>query len=338
MRTMFRAGVTAAAVIAVAALVVGFVIPAAKPRDDKAMTVVVETQDVGPGVQTGTEVLLRGVPVGQVTALRANSDGTSSITMSLQRDRVRGMGRDFTAEFRPKNYFGITGIAITDPGSETSGALGDGDRIVKPTIIDATMSTMIEVGSDMVNGTLVPDTMSAISRVLRYTSAFEPLIHTGIVVADVVARTQRNTPAYLIDRYNEIVNALPPFASGVLGAFDNFYDSEFRAPGDVVQNRFTATMKAIANYFFALVGRLLKSNEANLTPLVNTVTQLAGILPGMDLGAINAVSVRRLVDGASGAFQKGPDGAQTLRLKIVVDRLPAMAGPVVALPRKGGPR
>lgn len=331
-RTQRRAGVITVIVIAVLTLVIAWVIPTVKPKDESVMTVVIDSPNVGPGVETGTEVILRGVPVGKVTELQANQDGTSSITMDLQKSRVHGLRENFTAEFRPKNYFGITGIAITDPGADDAPDLSDGDRILSAGITDATMSTMIQVGSDVVNDTLLPDTIKAVDRVLQYTSAFEPLIHTGVVFADVVAQTQKRTPAYLIDRYNEIVEAIPPFATGVLGALDNFYDSEFRPPGDVVQNRFTATMKAIADYFFSLVGTLLKSNEQNLLPLVNTLTELAGIVPGMNLNAYSSVNVQRLVDGMSGVFSGSPGGDQTLKIKVALESLPGLSGPIAGLP------
>lgn len=316
-------------------LILGFVVPALTPRDDRLMSVTIDAPAVGPGVENGTEVMLRGAPIGKVTGLHVNSDGTSSITVDLERSLAHGMGQDFVVDFRPKNYFGITGINVVDPGDQASGELTDGDRVIRRDISDYTMSTMIEQGSDVANGALVPDTMNAIKRVLVYTAAFEPLIHTGVVFADVVARTQQQTPAYLLDRYNDIVTALPPFADGALSAIDSFYNSALRPAGEQVQNNFTITLKAISDNFFSMVGRLLVSNQGNLVPLVNTVTAAASVLPAVGEGVVTPVTVRELLSRLDGAFTRGGDGQQVLKIRLALQSLPAMAGPIAGLPTGG---
>jgi hypothetical protein len=334
-RKLRLTGVVVVAMVVAIALFIAYVMPALTPRDKSLMAVTIDTPSVGPGVEMGTDVVLRGAPVGEVTGLRVNENGTSSLTVDLDRSLVRGMGQDFVIDFRPKNYFGITGVNITDPGSSESGELRDGDHVMRRDAGDYTMATMIEQGSDVANGTLVPETMDAIKRVLVYTGAFQPLIHTGVVFADTVARTQRETPAYLLDRYNEIVAALPPFANGAMSAMTSFYDSALNAAGDEVQNNFTITLKAISDNFFSMVGTLLRSNQGNLTPLVDTVTQAASVLPAMGQGIVTPVTVRELVTNLDGAFADGPQGQQILRINLALEALPALAGPLTGLPKGG---
>ena len=120
--------------------------------------------------------------------------------MELRKHLVDGMGKDFGLDFRPKNHFGITGITITDPGTREADCSPTEPGWSGVTPRTTLMATMLERGSDVANGVLVDDTVKVIQRMLAYSKAFEPLMHTGVVFADVVARTQRQMPAHLLDR------------------------------------------------------------------------------------------------------------------------------------------
>lgn len=325
-RLLRRVGGLTVVAAVVVGLVIAYVIPAVTPKDENAMTVTIDTPSVGPGVENGTDVVLRGAPVGKVSALAVNSNGTSSITVDLDKGLVQGMGQDFTLDFRPKNYFGITGITITDPGDEARGPLRDGDHLTRTDIVDNTLSTMIELGSDVANGTLVPETVNAIKRVVVYSGAFQPLLHTGVVVADTIARTQRETPAYLLDRYNEIVNSLPPFADGAFAGLEALYSSPIRLSGDDIQNRFSTSLASVSTNFFAMVGTLLKSNQSSLTPLLEVITRSAGVLPAIGAGVVTPTSVNDLLTRLDGAFADGPNGTTVLKVNLALQSLPSFGG------------
>ncbi|HMS77396.1 MlaD family protein [Gordonia sp. (in: high G+C Gram-positive bacteria)] len=336
--TMRRTGLIGVVVAVLVGLLFAVVIPALTPRDKDLMTVYVNTSAVGSGVGHGTDVMLRGAAVGKVSDLKVNEDGSARITMELRKHLVDGMGKDFGLDFRPKNYFGITGITITDPGTREAGLLADGTRVERRDAADYSMATMLERGSDVANGVLVDDTVKVIQRMLAYSKAFEPLMHTGVVFADVVARTQRQMPAYLLDRYNDIVTALPPFADGALSGLTAFYDSDIRLSGDTVQNNFTDTLQAISDNFFSMVGRLLKSNQANLLPWVNIIKEVGTVLPAIGEGTVTTTTVRDLVTRLNGAFEPRSDGGRNLKINLAIEKLPVFDGPVVGLPLKAGPR
>jgi len=324
-------------VLAVAAALIGlYVVPALKPADSDVLTVTIDTTAVGPGVEAGTDVVMFGAPVGRVASLGVDELGMTSVTLELDRSAVAGLGRDFGIDFRPKNYFGITGVNISDVGNAAAGEVRDGDRLNRSAGADYTMSTMIEQGSDVANGSLVPETMAAIKRVLVYTSAFEPLIHTGVVLADVVERTQREMPAELLAKYDAIVDALPPFLDGSISALFHFYNSELRAAGDEVQNNFTSTLKAISDNFFSMVGRLLKSNQANLTSTVEMATEAASVLPAIGQGVLTPVTVRDLVRNLDGSFATKGDGTTVLKVNLALESLPSLAVPLTSLTALGG--
>ena len=334
--TMRKTGLIGVIVAIAVALLFAFVIPAITPKNKDLMTVDINTAAVGSGVEHGTEVMLRGAAVGRVSHLKVNEDGSSRVTVELSKRLVEGMGEDFAVDFRPKNYFGITGITITDPGSGRAAPLRDGARVERRDAADYSMATMIERGSDVANGTLVDETITVIERMLSYSKAFEPLMHTGVVFADVVAKTQAHTPAYLLDRYNDIVTALPPFADGALAGLTSFYDSDIRLSGDTVQNNFTNTLQAISDNFFSMVGRLLKSNEANLLPWVNIIKEVGTVLPAIGEGTVTTTTVRDLMTRLNGAFGPDRDGGRNLKVNLAIEQLPSFAGPVIGLPIKAG--
>lgn len=335
-KVLRRSGAIIVAAAIVATLIGVYAVPALTPDDPDIVTVTIDTPAVGPGVEAGTEVVLHGAPVGKVTSLDVDQVGITSLTLELDRSSVAGLGRDFVVDFRPKNYFGITGLNIADTGDAALGEVRDGDHLTRDPGADYTMATMIEQGSDVANGSLVPETMDAIKRVLVYSSAFEPLIHTGVVLADVVERTQREMPAELIAKYNAIVDALPPFVDGSISALFHFYNSELRAAGDEVQNNFTSTLKAISDNFFSMVGTLLKSNQANLTSTVQMATEAATVLPAIGQGVLTPVTVRDLVQRLDGAFTTKGDGTTVLKVNLALELLPALAVPLTSMTDRGG--
>ncbi|MFZ2176620.1 MAG: hypothetical protein WAW17_21780 [Rhodococcus sp. (in: high G+C Gram-positive bacteria)] len=138
------------------------------------MAVVVDTAYVGPGVETGTRVMLHGASIGKVTDV-ARSDGAITLGLELDKDLAQGLTRNFVMDFRPSNYFGITALSIADPGSGGL-PLAGGDRIATTPGGDFTMARMIEQGSAVANGTLTDSTVAAIDQVLAYTDALSPLL------------------------------------------------------------------------------------------------------------------------------------------------------------------
>lgn len=357
-RLLRLAGGITMAVVAVIALMIAYVVPTLTPEDSNVIAVTIDTPAVGPGVEEGTSVLLHGADVGLVRGLSVNGTGTATIEVDLDKNKVRGLGQDFVMDFRPKNYFGITGINIASPGDPAHGLLRDGDRLWRNTSADYTMATMIEEGSGVATGTLTQPTIAAIKRALAYSAAFQPLIHTGIVLADTVARTQRELPAALIAKYNRIFNAIPPFASGVIsGLYDIYSDTDpqsgppeimnynagalfanYRRGGEPIQQKTTTMYRAFAEKFFGLIGTLLTSNKSNLTSSVDLVTDVASVLPAIGQGAVTPVTVESLVRRLDGAFVADPDGGRTLKVNVVLDRLPVLQVPLASMQSAKGDR
>ena len=203
---MRRTGLIGVVVAVLVGLLFAVVIPALTPRDKDLMTVYVNTSAVGSGVGHGTDVMLRGAAVGKVSDLKVNEDGSARITMELRKHLVDGMGKDFGLDFRPKNYFGITGITITDPGTREAGLLADGTRVERRDAADYSMATMLERGSDVANGVLM--TSAAFASVISWfpivltvaVVLFEKGIPLGTALAFMMAMAALSLPEAIMLR------------------------------------------------------------------------------------------------------------------------------------------
>ena len=335
-RRLRRTGAVGAATVA-AALVVGTaVVPALRSDGDDAVRVSIVTDRVGAGIDEGTAVMLHGVEVGTVTALTSRDDGTAELSATLRRGLIDGVKQDLELDFRPKNYFGISAVTIVEAGSPNAGPLRDGARVMRRDLADNTMATMIEQASIVTGGTLQQDMVNSIDRVLTYADTLEPLFHAGVVFADEVAQVQRKTPAYLIDRYNEVVGSLPPFVNGISVAVDSIYRSPLHPTGDEMQNRLAESLYAVADNFFTLVGRLLNGNADKLAPATAVIGKASELLPNIGAGAVNTESVGVLLRRLNGAFTAGPDGGPVLNLKVLLESNRSRAAQAGDRPANGG--
>ena len=73
----------------------------------------IDTPYVGEGVDNGHGVVIHGVKVGQVTRRRADLPaGGVRLNADLQTDSIAGLTNTVKVDFRPVNYFGVTGINL----------------------------------------------------------------------------------------------------------------------------------------------------------------------------------------------------------------------------------
>ncbi len=87
------------------------------------------TGKLGNALQTGSDVKLRGVPVGVVTEIDPAPDG-ATLTLSLDPDTSETLPQNTTARLLPKTLFGERYVSLVTPvGGETG--LSNGDEIVQ---------------------------------------------------------------------------------------------------------------------------------------------------------------------------------------------------------------
>ena len=87
------------------------------------------TGKLGNALQTGSDVKLRGVPVGVVSAIDPAPD-VATLTLSLDPGTADELPKDTTARLLPKTLFGERYVSLVTPVAGDVG-LSDGDRIVQ---------------------------------------------------------------------------------------------------------------------------------------------------------------------------------------------------------------
>ena len=302
---------------------------------------------VAPGVATGTKVILRGAEVGQVTGLAKVADGTVRMELELSPDKIGGLTDAFDVDFRPANYFGVTGVNVI--GRSGGAPLVAGQILNRAPVGDFTMSTMLEKGSFVINGTLTNSMIETLDKVVRYTNGLNPMIQSGIVFVDRIAKTQREFPSILFGDMNAILEMLPAFDRETIDAMYSIFDTKFNRLSDGsmgVDDRFLddtdAGLKLGSGSLFSAAGHLLASHPDELTPATDAVKALTDTVPNILASGALTGRLRTIIDNYDNAFT-GPDNAKTLNLRVVVENMPMLAAPLALsglgqTPRQGGPR
>lgn len=330
---LLRTGVGMLVVIAVVVTAVTIWYQRSSEPDGLRVAVVVD--ELGPGVTRGTKVMLRGTEVGEITEIDPVSGGPITVNMRIREDEIAGLTTNFGVDFRPRNYFGTTAINLAP---QAGGApVHDGLQVVRGRVGDFTMSTMLLEGSLVVDGSLTTEMVQSLDKAVRYSSAMTPMIETGIVIADQVARTQQALPSEQLRRFNDIMAEMPAFSRGLVQLLDAVYGNEYNRTADgaigvddAFMDETDAGLTLASGQLFGLAGSLLDSHGTQLTPLITTVARAVDVLPHLMLNGATPARVEALVARYSAAFT-GPDGQPTLRLRVVLNDLPGVNASLSAL-------
>ncbi|MCC3312274.1 hypothetical protein [Nocardia africana] len=319
-------------IVAISVAVATIVIVQRWHRDDGLIVMNIDTPYVAPGVTEGTHVMLHGTTVGTVTELTRIAGEQVRLRIALQHQRIGGLTDAFDIDYRPENYFGVTAVNVV--GGTGGMPLSSGLVVRRKPLGDFSMSTMIERGSLVVDGTLTRDMVDTLDKVVKYTDGLTPMVQTGIVVADRVAKTQRALPSASLSAFNDIAEVLPNFSreatAGLYGIFDTKYnhksDGSFGVDDAYLDNA-GAGLGLASGKLFGAAGALLASHGNELTPVVQAVQALTDTIPsvladGSLTGKLQTLVVQYNRDFAT----SGP--ARTLQLRVVLDRLPALAAPL----------
>lgn len=332
-RTLATAG--AAAMLAIVVAIVTTMVVYPRISGPSGTDVHLVLPNLGPGAQAGTKVLLRGAEVGVVKEADSTDPYSTELDIVLDDGVAHSLTDSFDVDFRPANYFGITGVNLkVKPGGEP---IRDGQTIQRDAAPDYTMSTMIKESSIVVDGSLSRDMIRSLNKVTRYASGLSPLIETMIVVADNVSRTQKHLPSTLLNRLNNIMEVFPGANIEALGALDAVTNSSFNRMPDgsrgvdkQYHELMDKSLTVAADKLFGAAGVLLDSHSTELTPFINSVKNLVDPIPGVMGDASNMGKIQKAVEGLERSF-KGPKGQQTLQLRVILDAIPGVAQPLKSM-------
>jgi hypothetical protein len=297
------------------------------------VSVVIDTPYVGQGVAPGTALVMHGVKVGEVTAVSRLPQGGVRLDTDLQNGPVAGLTDTMNIDFRPVNYFGVTGINLM-PGAGGR-ALRNGTRIDTLPTGNFTMQTLLSRLGAVSSASLTPQLINVIDRATRYTDALDPLIETVVVSATALVQVQTVSTSQLLTNATGLSVALPSISDAGFDALDRLDHSGFDTmTEDFYRNRVLLSTDLGTKALFDRFGILEGRHMTELLPFIDLATALTSIAPGL----IRPDAIGRELADLRTRFEAlyaGAPGQRAVQVHIVLDSLPGIAAPVAAI---GGPQ
>jgi hypothetical protein len=336
-RTLTIVGVAALLCVAVAGLLI--VVNPFSGRPAGVISIAIDTPYVGQGVAKGTAVVMHGVQVGQVTAVTSMTGGGVRLDADLQKTPVAALTDTMNVDFRPINYFGVTGVnLIAGTGGQP---LHDGIHINTVPRGNFTLQALLSRLGEISAGVLTPQLIQVIDRATRYTDALDPLIETALIAANAVAQSQTVSTARLLRNtaglsvvFPSTVNALMDTGDSFIHNDENFGHHATRdVSADEFEHRYIPTLVASSVGVFADVGRLESSHTGDLLPMIDMLKSVFDVVPPLIRPEGFAQMLAQLRTRLEKMYAGTPE-QRALKVRIVLDSLPGVAAPINAI---GGP-
>lgn len=303
------------------------------------ISVTIDTPYVGQGVAKGTAVVMHGVTVGEVTAISSLPGGGVRLNADLQKKSVVRLTGTMNIDFRPVNYFGVTGInLIAGTGGQP---LRDGTHINTVPKGNFTLQTLLSRLGEESTGVLTPQLIQVIDKATRYTDALDPLIETILIAGNGVARVQTVSTKQLLTNATGLSVVFPSTFDALVNLGDNLLKNNDTlwhiGSADVTaeewEQKYLPTQKLATTKVLGLVGKLEATLLGHAFSVVDSVNALTDVVPPL----IRPEGFAETLAELRSRFEKmyaGTPEQRALRVRIVLDSLPGVAGPLNAM---GGP-
>lgn len=316
------------------------------------ISIVMDLPFVGQGVAAGTPLLMHGVKVGKVTAVSVLPSGNVHLDADLEAAPNEDLTDTIGVDFRPANYFGVTGINII-PGAGGQ-PLRNGTVVSTRPAGNFTLPALLSQLGEISNGVITPQLVDVVNKATSYTDGLNPLIESSLIAATTLARVQSVSTEQLLRNTTGISVAFPSFvdnatvsANAVNSQYVTFEvtgkpalpGQDFVAePGLPVTEQFwkdrtLVTLDVMSGSFFGAVGKLLSSHSGDLGPTVNLVQTITDTIPGL----VTPVGVDDMLTELRTRLEKlyaGSADQRALQVHIVLDQIPGVQAPINAI---GGP-
>ncbi len=333
-RTLTLVGIT----VVVCATVAGLLV-LGNPFGGRAsgkISITIDTPYVGQGVTAGSRVVMNGVTVGEVTTVSSRAAGGVRLSADLQKKSVTGLTDTMQIDFRPINYFGVTGISVN--AGNGGQALHDGMQLSRIPTGNFTLQALLSRLGEVSTGVLSPQLISVAHRATRYTDALNPLIETALVAATTLADVQAVSTARLLAHAAGLSVVMPSAIDALLTTGSEFLHDDRniqrKAHGDVTeeewQNLFIPTDELASGSLFAAIGKLESSHATDLRPVIDALTAVTATVPPL----IRPEGFARLLADLRSRFEKmyaGTGEQPALQVQLILDSLPGVAAPLGAM-------
>lgn len=318
------------------------------------IAVVMDLPYVGEGVAAGSPMVMHGVTVGKVTSVSSLPGGTVRLNVSLESAPTARLTDTMSVDFRPANYFGVTGINLV--GGQGGNRLHDGAQVTTVPSGNFTLQALLSRMGEITGGVITPQLISVINRATQYTDGLNPLIESMVTTARAVTKVQTVSTEQLLRNTTGISAAFPGFADAATAAGHSFNQDSglviFNVTGsdalpqqDIVpvvaqpgqrqteeywQKRSRAMLDMAANSFFGAIGKLESSHANDLLPVVNLVKTLTDTVPGL----VTPVGLGDTMKELRTRFEKlysGSPEQRALQVHIILDQIPGVQAPMNAM-------
>lgn len=295
-------------------------------RDESRIAVAISTPYVGQGVSAGSAMILHGVEVGEVTAVSSLPQGGVRLDTEMQARPVAGLTDTMQIDFRPANYFGVTGVNLI--AGEGGQPLLNGMAIATTPKGNFALQVLLSRLGEISDGLLTPKLIQVIEWATRYTDGLDPLIETMMIAANAVAETQTVSTERLLRNATGLSVVFPSFVDQATEAGDGFSDAGLEDV-ELFNSKALPTMDEAQVGLFGTVGKLEYSHVADLLPAVNSVQTLSDVMPAL----IKPEGVAGMLVDLRTRLEKlygGTPEQRALQVKIVLESLPGVASAVAA--------
>lgn len=336
-----RSQVTGVIALAVVAVVAISWIVVDRARGDDRMQVVLQTDRVGDGIASGTQVRLDGVNVGSIAAIESGESGRQLITLKLNPSQLFGVTDDLAIDYAPANLFGISEVELKrgqggSPLRENAVIDLSGDHSAR--VQDATMGALIRSLSQTSNEVLTPQLTETLTKVGANLRWFTPLIEAMIATGQNLADTQKYPISFLLGQYGSTLTGAAAMIDGTVKLLDRFKNIEvLRTQRDL----FDTGVNTIAKDFFPALANTLFTAQSYLSgyadmlaPILNITSQM---VPSPQL---SGAQLREILARLDKSFIDTPDGP-ILNLALTLRGVPALSVPLLgtsSAPTAGGAR
>jgi hypothetical protein len=320
--------------VVVCAIVIGFLgmSNAFEGRPSDQISVAIDTPYVGQGVGAGTALVMHGVQVGVVKVKSIGPSGGVRLLSDLQKGPVDGLTDTMKIDFRPINYFGVTGVNVV--AGQGGQPLRDGMQVNTMPQANSTLQALLNRLGQVSAATLTPKLISVINRAVSYTDGLNPLVETVLIVTHAVADIQTVSTARLLTNATGVSVAFPSFTDAVVGALYDLIDQPRKFSSKDWVNGPQEYIHFGATEFFGGTGRILVNYVDDLLPAVDSVKLLTDPVPALlrpDEFANTLVQLRSRYE----KLFAGNGDQRALQVKIALDKLPGVMAPLSAM---GGPQ
>lgn len=319
-------------------------------RKSDHISVVMDMPFVGQGVATNTPLMLHGVTVGKVTDVRSMRNGTVRVNADLQAAPAAGLTDSMGVDFRPANYFGVTGINLIPDGS--GAPLRDDAHISTVPQGNFTLQALLTRMGSITGNVITPQLVDVINKATRYTDGLNPLIEAMLIAADSVDKVQTVSTERLLRNTTGISVVFPAFTDAATAAGHGFnqgssattfkVSSEQTLPGQELaavigepvseeywSQRVIPTLEVVANSLFGAVGKLESSHATDLLPAIKLTQSLTDTVPAL----LTPVGINDTLVELRSRFENlyaGSPEQRAMQVEIVLDQIPGVQAPVNA--------